>query len=172
MGTEDIIDQLDPEIARQMGFTSFGGAKRRKLANADDAVTDVQESKKDQDEAPPSGANAEEIIPGGYNDPILPPGLGIYGTRAVPSKLITHSEHSIEEGLICRRSVAYRRRREEAPASRSTQGCEERAWRYGLLPAQLPRRSLEDSGGGEEASQGSNGTERTGVFEGMNDIFG
>ena len=91
MGMENLIEQLDPEIARQMGFTSFGGAKRRKLATADDAVTDAEESKQDQDEPPASGANAE-IIRGGYNDPSLPPGLGIYGTRDAPSKLIFRSK--------------------------------------------------------------------------------
>lgn len=95
MGTEDLIAQLDPEIARQMGFTSFGGAKRRKLATADDAVTDVESSRH---EPPPRDANGEEIIPGGYNDPNLPPGLGIYGTRAVPGKS-THQNPSSSPNL-------------------------------------------------------------------------
>lgn len=79
---EGVLEHMDPEIARQMGFTSFGGAKRRKLANADDAVTDVQEGKQ-ADASSASGANATPYVP--YDDSHLPPGLGIYGTRVVKS---------------------------------------------------------------------------------------
>ena len=84
-------EEIDPEIARQMGFASFGGGgnKRRKLATADDAITDVQPQHHDRDvpqRPAPSGANATPVgdrAPEREED--LPLGLGIYGTRTAPS---------------------------------------------------------------------------------------
>jgi len=95
MTMENLIDMLDPEIARQMGFTSFGGAKRRKLATTDAPAADEQP---DANRRPsnPSGANATPLAQVDARDlstDLPTSGLGIYGTGSGPST--PHRKHRL-----------------------------------------------------------------------------
>lgn len=54
--------EIDPEIAAQMGFSSFGGTTKRKFA-ADEAFTDVQQDAPAAREPTQTAANAVPVAP-------------------------------------------------------------------------------------------------------------
>lgn len=57
--------ELDPEIAAQMGFSSFGGVSKKRKFDADDAFTNVQNNAPGAQEPHHTGANAIPVGPVG-----------------------------------------------------------------------------------------------------------
>lgn len=68
--------EIDPEIAAQMGFSSFGGTTKRKFA-ADEAFTDVQQDAPAAREPTQTAANAVPVASvKGQNRPAEEPVAG------------------------------------------------------------------------------------------------